>query len=158
DNYGGSSVAACERPTDGFLLGELSGSGTDDCDDSLSTGSTINPGATEIPGNGLDDDCNPATDDTLSNDSFNLVDVQIFPNPFDDRISISLPLSIRNEILEVTLYNLLGKQIVSKRLISHTKLIQINNLDQLSQGVYILKVSLLMENNQHFVKRLVKFN
>src|SRR5690606_18887394 len=33
DGYGASSVTACERPTNGFLLSELSGNGNDDCDD-----------------------------------------------------------------------------------------------------------------------------
>ena len=33
DSYGASTVAACERPTDGFLKTELLGTGTDDCND-----------------------------------------------------------------------------------------------------------------------------
>ncbi|MFT6842612.1 MAG: surface protein [Psychroserpens sp.] len=34
DGYGGSSAISCYRPTNGFSLSELSGTGTDDCDDS----------------------------------------------------------------------------------------------------------------------------
>ncbi|MDA9089696.1 putative metal-binding motif-containing protein [Maribacter arcticus] len=33
DNFGGSSVVACARAINGFLLSELLGNGTDDCDD-----------------------------------------------------------------------------------------------------------------------------
>ncbi len=40
---------------DGYFVPE-------DCDD---TNSNVNPGRVEIPGNGLDDDCNPETPDTL---------------------------------------------------------------------------------------------
>lgn len=34
DGYGSSALIQCARPTNGFVIGELSGSGSDDCDDS----------------------------------------------------------------------------------------------------------------------------
>ncbi len=55
DGYGisGTTDEAYEQP-----VGYAAQAG--DCDDSLSA---VNPGATEIPNNGIDDDCNPATSD-----------------------------------------------------------------------------------------------
>ncbi len=49
DGYGDPGDASCPN-----------GSATD-CNDS---NASVNPGATEIPGNGIDDDCNPATPDS----------------------------------------------------------------------------------------------
>ena len=55
DGYGDSavSVLACEQPN-GYVADST------DCDD---TNAEVNPGQEEIPGNGVDDDCNPATPD-----------------------------------------------------------------------------------------------
>ena len=61
DGYGGSSTTACERPADGYLLSELTGTGTDDCNDG---DASINPAASETC-NGIDDDCNSLIDDGL---------------------------------------------------------------------------------------------
>ncbi|AUC81948.1 MopE-related protein [Lacinutrix sp. Bg11-31] len=60
DGYGVSSTISCERPTNGFILSELSGTGTDDCDD---LEASINPGASEIFGNNVDNNCNGEIDE-----------------------------------------------------------------------------------------------
>ena len=59
DGYGVSSVVQCARPANGKLLSELApaSTGTDDCDDSPDEGAAINPGAIDIPGDMIDQDC-----------------------------------------------------------------------------------------------------
>jgi uncharacterized repeat protein (TIGR01451 family) len=61
DGFGGSSVEACDRPTDGYLLNELNAAstGTDDCDDA---DDTVYPGAEELC-DGKDNNCNGTIDE-----------------------------------------------------------------------------------------------
>ena len=56
DGYGNASVSMVDtsQPS-GYVLD------SSDCDD---TNGAVNPGVTEVVGNGIDDDCNPATSDS----------------------------------------------------------------------------------------------
>ena len=55
DGYSGSSMVQCTRPANGFLPAELTGTG--DCNDSIAG---IHPNATEIPDDGIDQNCDGA--------------------------------------------------------------------------------------------------
>jgi len=59
DGYGnGASVVQCDRPTDGFLAGELTAT-SGDCDD---TDPDVHPGAEDVC-NGIDDNCDNVIDE-----------------------------------------------------------------------------------------------
>jgi len=62
----------------------------------------------------------------------------LFPNPFKDKFTLSFDKEF--EEFEVTLFDAMGKQVYSKLFTKISKLV-IDNLDNLSSGAYILKVS-----------------
>lgn len=80
---------------------------------------------------------------------------RIYPNPFLDKISL-LFIQIAPKDIFIELYNIQGKMIMQKRYVNlpggEFKL-TIDNLDNLSQGIYIIKV---LSGEYCYVKKLVK--
>ncbi|GAA4296953.1 hypothetical protein GCM10023163_17400 [Aestuariibaculum suncheonense] len=150
DGYGdaGNSIMACSAPS-GYV------SDNTDCDDAKFS---VNPGSEEQLNNGVDDDCNPLTDDgTLGiiDNSF-MLKISILPNPFYNELNIYFSEQLINKVYKVTLYDLLGKRVLSLENQNITGIIKIKHLERFQQGIYMIKIS-DKDTEAYIIKRVVKF-
>lgn len=140
DNYGDpdNSEDAC-APISNYALDNT------DCDD---TNPDVNPSATEITNNNIDDDCDGYVDEFGVGVSFinaNSNQLSVFPNPTDGKFVIELELSdeiTREATIEVI--NLLGQVMQSqKAAIAKGKLQQeIQFSKEEAEGMYLVKVTI----------------
>ncbi len=84
------------------------------------------------------------------------VDLNIFPNPIIDEVSISfLPTKEWNNSYKIEIYNVKGEMVLSQseEIIQNGEQLLILDLESLSQGVYIIKI---MDENKSISKKFVK--
>jgi len=85
------------------------------------------------------------TDVTLTVDSFESTNFNIYPNPVSNGI-VNIT-SISNEAITIAIFDILGKQVISETL-SHSNL----NISSLNTGIYIMKIT---QNGNTITKKLV---
>jgi len=119
---------------DGFLS-------ADDCNDD---DASINPDATDIPNNGIDEDCDGV--DEVSSATHELANstISIYPNPAVDVITVDVQGSIT---VMATLYDFSGRKVLS------SEMSQIN-VNHVPPGVYLLEVK-DVNSGQQIIERIV---
>jgi len=118
---------------------ELFVSNGDDCDD---TNALVNPAATEIWENGIDEDCNPNTSD-VSVGEFSAFAFNVYPNPATDRITLSLTSTDFNTL---EIFNSLGALVHTFNVFGSLAILDVSAF---SAGYYVVRLNGL---TQTFVK------
>jgi len=92
---------------------------------------------------------------TLGVEDNELEALNIYPNPFNNSITINLPRGFDSQNMAINLYDLRGRIISTLPVINSNNSIQIDNLNKLSVGSYLLKIVDKI-NSKQIIKKLIK--
>lgn len=125
DGFGDANVTQedCSLPN-GFA------ENSDDCDD---TNADINPDATEIPANNIDEDCD-GMDGMVNTDELVELNIRVFPNPVSTTIILE---NVPPVGFEVELFNLVGQQVAANWSMNISQI----DVAHLSDGIYFVKIT-----------------
>ncbi|MFD2541753.1 M14 family zinc carboxypeptidase [Lacinutrix gracilariae] len=93
---------------------------------------------------------------TLSSNTNVLEELAIYPNPFNNNIIIKLPNSYTNNAITVNMYDIRGRLVLNLENTQATNnIINLSNLDKLSNGTYFIKIK-DNQSNTAVVRKILK--
>jgi hypothetical protein len=128
------SVYACSQPAGYILLSESLG---EDCDD---TNAGINPGAEEIPNNGIDENCSGSDSTFTSINNIILGEIKVFPNPGNSYLTVNFE-NTTSSAIKVEIFSTDGRKVMSQKAENAQQKSVTFNTTALNTGIYIVTLS-----------------
>ncbi|MBL7900041.1 MAG: T9SS type A sorting domain-containing protein, partial [Crocinitomicaceae bacterium] len=110
----------------------------------------VNPGVAEIPGNGMDDNCDGYTDPVASIEESTEFEFVLFPNPAKEEVNILLNTNENNLLLEIFSMN---GQLVLSTYQTNSGLLKLKT-DELIPGLYLIKIT--TESNSGIARLVIE--